>query len=211
AEFESINLCGALEGTIESPNWKLGSLNIDFYYIKGILETFFNKIFLDNYEIFYYDKTWLTECCGIKINNVFSGFFGRVENNYLDIPGKNDIYVFELYIDNIINKISRKKLKFTPIPQFPSIERNLVLIVSKGISAKDLINCIKSNGGVYLKKIDVFDLYEGKQIKENQKSIGFSLQFYSLEKTLNEPEIDKVIEKILIELHNSFGAKLREK
>ncbi len=210
-ELESLNLCGALEGTIESPNWKMDSVNIDFYYIKGILETFFNKIFLDNYDFFYYDKNRLDECCGIKIDNIYSGYFGRVENNYLDIPGKNNIYIFEIFLDNIIDKISGKEFRFTPIPQFPSIERDLVFLVSKSTSAKNLSDCIKTKGGEYLKKIDVFDLYEGKQIAENKKSIGFSLQFYSLKRTLKESEVDEVINKILNELENSFSAKLRAK
>jgi len=211
AEFESLNIAGAIEGTIEFPNWKIGKTIVDFYCVKGIIETFFNKIFLNNYEFFYYDKNRLSECCGIKIDNVYSGFFGRVEDNYIDIPGKNNVYIFEIFLDNIIKKISQRKLKFIPIPQFPSIERDLVFLLSKDVSAKELINYIKINGGEYLKKVDVFDLYEGEQIPKDKKSIGFSLQFYSLEKTLKESEIDEVIERIINELRILAGAELRKK
>ena len=153
----------------------------------------------------------MSECCGIKIDNVYSGFFGRVEDNYIDIPGKNNVYIFEIFLDNIIKKISQRKLKFIPIPQFPSIERDLVFLLSKDVSAEELINYIKINGGEYLKEVDVFDLYEGEQIPKDKKSIGFSLQFYSLEKTLKESEIDEVIERIINELRILVGAELRKK
>ena len=211
SEFESLRIAGAIEGTIESPNWKNNKTLIDFYYVKGILETFFNKIMLDNYDFIYYDKSRLTDYCAINIEGEFSGFFGRVEDNYLDIPGKNDIFVFELSINNIINKISSQEVKFSPIPQFPSIERDLVVLVSKDVSAGEIINEIKKYGGSYLKKVNVFDLYKGKQIPDDKKSIGFALQFYSFEKTLTEVEIDNIIKNILDKLYNTIGARLREK
>jgi phenylalanyl-tRNA synthetase beta chain len=210
-DFESLYLTGALEGMTEFPNWESGKNIIDFYYVKGILETFFDKIMLDNYEFFYYDKKQLSECCGIKIDNVYSGFFGKVNDDYLDIPGKCKIYVFELFLNNVINKISQKILEYKPIPQYPSIDRDLAFVVSEEIKAEELINNIKIFGGEYLKKVDVFDLYEGSQISKDKKSIGLSLQFYSMERTLKESEVDEIINKIIKKLNKSCGAKLREK
>ena len=166
---------------------------------------------LDNYDFIYYDKSRLTDYCAVNIEGDSSGFFGRVEDNYLDIPGKNDIYVFELSVNKIINKISCQEAKFNPIPQFPSIERDLVVLVSKNVSAGEIINEIKKYGGNYLKKVNVFDLYKGKQIPDDKKSIGFSLQFYSFEKTLTEVEIDNIIKNILDKLYNTIGSRLREK
>lgn len=210
-DFESLYLTGALEGMSEFPNWRSDKNIVDFYYVKGILETFFNKIMLDNYEFFYYDKKQLGECCGIRIDNVYTGFFGKVNDDYLDIPGKSKIYVFELFLNNIINNISQKILEYTPIPQYPSIDRDLAFTVSKEVKAEELINNIKHFGGEYLKKVDVFDLYEGNQISKNKKSIGLSLQFYSMERTLKEYEVDEIINKIIEELNKSCGAQLREK
>ncbi len=210
-EFESLRIAGALEGNCESPNWNNKKELIDIYYVKGILETFFNKINLDYYDFFYYDKQRLKECLGIKIDGIDSGFLGRVEDNYLDIPGKNGVYVFELSLNPIIDYLSNQKLLFKLISQFPSIERDLVFLVSKNVSAKEYIDCMGKYGGEHLRNIDIFDLYEGKQIPGDRKSLGFSLNFNSFERTLTESEIDAVLDSIIKEMAGKFGAKLRDK
>ncbi|MCK4966077.1 hypothetical protein KAS50_03545, partial [bacterium] len=140
-----------------------------------------------------------------------SGFLGRVEDNYLDIPGKNGVYVFELSLNPIIDYLSNQKLLFKLISQFPSIERDLVFLVSKNVSAKEYIDCMGKYGGEHLRNIDIFDLYEGKQIPGDRKSLGFSLNFNSFERTLTESEIDAVLDSIIKEMAGKFGAKLRDK
>lgn len=87
----------------------------------------------------------------------------------------------------------------------------MVFLISKNVSAKECIDCLKEFGGEYLIEVNIFDLYEGKQVPEDKKSIGFSLRFNSMERTLTESEIDAVLDTIIGEMSVKFSARLRDK
>ena len=100
------------------------------------------------------------------------------------------------------------KVKFS-FSDYQKSERDFAFIVNKDVNAQDLINCISSIDKRLVKDVKVFDLYQGDNIPENQKSIAISVTIQSSEKTLNEADLEQINNLIIKTVENKTGAKIR--
>ena len=101
-------------------------------------------------------------------------------------------------------------MKYKEISKFPSVKKDISVVVDKNITSDEIENIIKKAGGSALSKIEVFDVYTGKGIDENKKSIAYSLTFEKMDRTLTDEEINESIEKIVDMLSKKLGAELRK-
>jgi phenylalanyl-tRNA synthetase beta chain len=101
------------------------------------------------------------------------------------------------------------KLLVKSISKFPPMERDLALLVDKNVTCQQIIDCIKSAGGEFLKKVSLFDIYEGNQVEKGKKSLAFNLLYVSDERTLVVDEIENSIQNILKNLRDQLKAELR--
>ena len=99
--------------------------------------------------------------------------------------------------------------KFKNFSKFPSIQRDLSFVVDKTVTGQELSSLINAKAGKYIKTVSIFDVYEGKGIEENKKSIGFTLIWQSSKNTLLDSEIDKVVELIVNSVKEELGGYLR--
>ncbi len=120
---------------------------------------------------------------------------------------ETQVYLFELDQDLLLDKTISK---FKPLSKYPSVTRDLALIVKEYVSAADIIACIKSSGEEIIQEIVLFDLYRGKGIEEDCKSIAVSITMQNFTQTLTDSEIDATFSKILHTLTNTIGARLRD-
>ena len=101
------------------------------------------------------------------------------------------------------------KIIVKAISKFPPIERDLALLVDKETTCQQIIDCIKISGGEFLKKVALFDVYEGNQVEKGKKSLAFNLFFVSDERTLLVDEVETSIQNILKSLREQLKAELR--
>ncbi|MBN2227782.1 MAG: phenylalanine--tRNA ligase subunit beta [candidate division Zixibacteria bacterium] len=99
---------------------------------------------------------------------------------------------------------------YKPLPRFPAAPRDLAVIVDETVRVGDMLDTIRELGGTWLEQLDVFDLYRGKQIGENKKSLAFAMVYRSAERSLENEEVNGVQEKIADELKKRFNAEIRE-
>ena len=142
-----------------------------------------------------------------------AAYFGEIHPNILKkIDIKTESLVgFEILIDNL--KLPKKtlndqKTKFV-VSDFQKSERDFAFIINKDVSSQDLINAISGVDQNLISNIRVFDVYEGENIPENQKSIAISITIQSSEKTLNDNDLDKINKSIIETVENKTGAKIR--
>ena len=102
------------------------------------------------------------------------------------------------------------KMKYKEISKFPSVKKDLAVVVDKNVTAEEIAVLIKKAGGSSLSKIEAFDVYTGKGIDENKKSIAYSLTFEKMDRTLTDEEISQSMEKIVEMLNKKIGAELRK-
>jgi phenylalanyl-tRNA synthetase beta chain len=145
--------------------------------------------------------------------DIVAAYFGEIHPNILKkIDIKTESLVgFEIFLDNL--KLPKKtlndqKTKFT-VSDYQKSERDFAFIISKNVSSQDLINAISSVDKNLISNIKVFDVYEGDNIPENQKSVAISVTIQSLEKTLNDSDLEKINKLIIRTVENKTGAKIR--
>jgi len=145
--------------------------------------------------------------------DLVAAYFGEIHPNILkkvDIKAES-LVGFEIFLDNL--KLPKKtlndqKIKFA-VSDYQKSERDFAFIVKKDVSSQDLISAISSVNQNLISNIKVFDVYEGGNIPENQKSIAISVTIQSLEKTLNDDDLEKINKSIIETVENKTGAKIR--
>jgi len=93
---------------------------------------------------------------------------------------------------------------------FPSVHRDLAVVVAINISSSQIEGVIRSTGGDLLRSVNLFDVYQGKQIPANMRSLAYSIEYYSPARTLTDDEVDRVHEEIISALAEELGAELRK-
>jgi phenylalanyl-tRNA synthetase beta chain len=184
----------------------------DFFYLKGILQEFFNRIGLKNIkftpkEISYFHPG---RTAFIVHDDDIIGNIGELLPNIIDefdlAPGTT---VFQLDYQLISEKANYTDVSYEEMPNYPSVNRDLAVIVSEDIAVVDILEVMKNTAGKLLESIELFDLYRGKPIPEGQKSIAFQLLFRSEDRTLTDDEVNKVFQSIIKTLKNELSAEIR--
>ena len=117
-------------------------------------------------------------------------------------------YIFEMDVLTLM-KYTANKTSYTALPKYPAISRDLAMLVDATVNAAEIERVIAQNGGQYFKGVTLFDIYTGKQIAEGKKSMAFTMQFQSNEKTLTDAEADEAFQRILSAVQQEFQAELR--
>jgi len=143
----------------------------------------------------------------IKNKKIKIGVIGLISNKMLKLFNiNNNVIIFDGDLQKL-SSVSEKNIhRFKAVSQFPVVTRDIALLVNSNISAGKLTSTIKQYGGNILTTVKLFDLYEGKELGHNKKSMGYSLKFQSEDQTLNDKIIDKTIQKIIKALENEHGA-----
>lgn len=209
AEKKVLALC--LSGRREQQGWDSAEKGVDIYDMKGVVESLLNKILLDKFHFICYDsRSALTEqTIAVEKNGTYVGFLGKVKAELLrKFSIENDVYVSELNVQVLVNSDEGVR-SYSPSSKFPIVTRDLAFVVERNTLAEDVQRHIAKIGGKLLTRIVLFDVFEGKPLSENKKSLAFSLQLNSVEKTLTEGEVDSVVNGVVAEVNKTFGAELR--
>lgn len=185
--------------------------NVDFYIIKGIAEELLDYLgYAGRYSFIIKEEQMPDEVhpgqsALISVNNDVVGLIGRVHPTLT----KDAVYVFEIDLDKLLDK-KVGKMKYKEVSKFPNVKKDLAVVVDKDVSSSEIGTLIKKAAGSSLTKIDVFDVYTGKGIEENKKSIAYSLTFEKMDRTLTDEEINTSMSKIIEMLEKKLRAQLRK-
>ncbi|MEH7491340.1 phenylalanine--tRNA ligase subunit beta [Neobacillus niacini] len=208
---EQEHLAGAITGLWHSHSWQGEKKAVDFYVVKGILEGLFAKLGLSEsvtYVQAKVDNMHPGRTAEIHLNGERIGFIGQVHPTMQKELDLKDTYVFELSLKAVLDEATAA-LRYEAIPRFPSITRDIALVVDKETVSGLLKDVIQQAGGKLLKEVSVFDLYEGERMEEGKKSIAYSLKYMDPERTLTDEEVTKVHNQVLEALKTKAGAVLR--
>ena len=208
---EEEHLAAAITGLWENHQWQGEKKPVDFYVIKGILEGLFTKLGLtEKISFSAAEKEGMHpgRTAEVTLNGAAIGFVGQVHPTVQKDMDLKETYVFELNLKTVL-EAGTEPLQYEAIPRFPSITRDIALVVDKNKSAAELQGIIVETGGKLLKDVYVFDLYEGERMEAGKKSIAFSLKYFDPERTLTDEDVTKTHEKVLKAVEEQAGAVLR--
>ncbi len=204
---ENSKLCCLMSG-----KYYLGIENkkdVDFFVLKGVAEEILDYLGYANRYSFVVENNIPNEfhpgqVAQISVNNDIVGIIGRVH----PLVSKEPVFVMEINLDKLLSK-KVGKMKFKEISKYPTVKKDLSILVNKEISSQEIAKVIKKAAGSLLTNVEVFDLYTGKNILENKKSIAYSLEFGSNDRTLTDEEINNILENIIENVEKKLGAELR--
>lgn len=207
---EETMLAGGICGSFSSSLWQQTNQKVDFFLLKGILDLLASKLNLAfEYEAYTDIKSTyhLGLAAKIYVEKELVGFIAGLHPKFRKEHDLKESYVFELNLDKVLAHTA--PISYKPISKFPSIERDLAIVVDSNVKAKEVIDVIKMVAKKYLVSIDIFDLYEDISLGENKKSLAIKMLFNDSNKTLETNDINKVINSILNRLDFYFKATLR--
>ena len=182
---------------------------VDFYVIKGIAEEVLDYLgYSGRYSFMKQEmpkEMHPGQSAMINVNGSNIGMIGKIHPSVT----KDDVYVLEINLDELFTK-KVGKMKYKEFSKFPSINKDIALVVDKKSVSKDIEKVIKSAGGSLLTNIEVFDVYTGVGVGIDKKSIAYSLTFSYMKKTLTDEEINGLMDKIIDAVSKKCGAELRK-
>ncbi|MFA7560749.1 MAG: phenylalanine--tRNA ligase subunit beta [Candidatus Izemoplasmatales bacterium] len=211
-EKEVEKLAILISGTIEENRWQKSHTKVDFYYLKGLLDLIMDRFFITDYSLELADQDLPNLHPGIsgmiKVGNDNIGYIGKLHPQEEKNLGLKDIYVLELEIESLIKINSEMDNAYQEISKYPSIKRDIAIVISEEISAKKVIDEIKTVAKKTLVDVEIFDVYQDDSLNK-EKSLAISLEFSSNTRTLEAKEVDKQIDLILSRLSEKLDARLR--
>ncbi|HAB52053.1 MAG TPA: phenylalanine--tRNA ligase subunit beta [Ignavibacteriales bacterium] len=211
---ESQKLIFIMTGRANNKEWYSNERFFDFFDLKGLINSFLSKISLDNFlnDSYYHSGNKIYEFLLTKslVNKVL-GEGGKVKKEVLSEFGiDQDVYSFEFDLQSLM-KIERIDKKFIEPGKFPKIFRDFAFIFDNSILSEEILVHIRSEGSVLLKSVKLFDLFEGESVGKDKKSLAFSLEYGSEDRTLTEVEVEKDFTALIKSVTQKFNATLRGK
>lgn len=200
----------ALSGSPGGKHWSAPARRTDFYDLKGYAEATLEYLgaasTLESAQIPTYHPR---ACARIVVNTKDIGTMGEVSPKVLQaFDIEQPVYLLDLDLQYLLD-LNPRPAAFTPPPTLPPSLRDIAITVDKSIPAGDLQDTARKAGGKFLSKVEIFDVYTGKQVPENKKSVALSLVFQAPDRTLTDNDTDKSCDKILSALRKKHGAELR--
>lgn len=203
-------LVGAMTGEFASTKWE-GKVELcDFFLAKGLLEVLFSKLKTDvSFQQISKECVELHPYRSAEIiyNDQVIGYLGAVHPKFASGTDLNDTYVFEIVLTNLLEKENRP-IQFKAISKVPSVERDLAFVVKEDIPAIELVKAIYSVDRKTIKRVDIFDLYQGEKMAEGYRSLAFKV-ILEADETLTDEIINEKMNKIIKSINYRFQATLR--
>ena len=190
-------------------NWAVSNQKSDFFFLKGIVSGVLNRLGLSVKETTN-NHPFFKESVTLNIGKTNIGSYGWVDlKSFKEISIDQEVFACTISLDSL-SLFVKKKVKLKGLSKFPSVHRDLALLVDKNISFKELYEIALKTEKHLLEDIGLFDVFTGKGVPEGKKSYALNFTLRDNEKTLTDKQIDKVIQKIADQYHKQLGAELRQ-
>jgi phenylalanyl-tRNA synthetase beta chain len=208
---QEMMVAGALTGSRLPAHWGRETQAIDFFDVKGHVECLLDLTGLAEQFTFQVESHPVLhpgQSAAIYRQERLVGWMGALHPSVEQALGLSQrAYVFEIEAA----ALSEGRVpKFAPLSRYPSIRRDIALVVDEAISAAEVLDCIRLCGSEYLTNIELFDVYVGEGIDSGRKSLALGLTLQDLSRTLMDSEIEQELNQILSVLNSKLGATLRE-
>ncbi len=205
---------GVLVTGQNQPDWRSSRSALDFYVLKGAIEALraqgrLAKILISPEKLPVFQRGQgfvLQDRTGKEIGRI-----GNVDSAILkrfDI--KQSVSLFELDVAALTGFIQREK-NYQTLSKFPAADRDLSLVLNESTLVGKMLEGVKKVGGELVERVQVFDLFRGKQVPEGKKSVAISIRYRSAKKSLESSQVDGLQQKIIVYLKQEFKAEIREK
>ena len=213
AYSEELHLGLWLTGKYISNSWAHPDMNSSVYELKAYVLNIFSRLGVNlgamvfgNLSDDIYSVAISIHTRGGKLVATF-GVLGKKLQKAFDID--NEVYYADINWKELMKAIKGKKVTYTEISKFPAVKRDLALLIDKKVQFAEIEKIAYETDKKLLKSVELFDVYEGKNFEAGKKSYAVSFVLQDENATLNDKQIDKLMQKLITNLQNKLDAKLR--
>lgn len=200
-----------LAGDRNAPSRFANGQHNSIYFLKALVQNIFRSVNISIKEKTDAASTNFSQLIEVFVGKDQVGRYGLLKKSVLkkfDID--SDVYYAEINFDKVVKHANAAKVVITEIAKYPEVKRDLSMLLDKAVHYDSLEKLAFETERKYLKRVNLFDVYEGKNIPNNKKSYALSFTLYDEEKTLQEKEIDKVMSKLMENFEKKLGAEIRK-
>ena len=191
-------------------SWSNNEGRSDFFYLKGVTEAVLSRLGLQNYSERPIDQKMFSEGLTLMINKKNVVNLGVVQSAILKPFGIDQNVLFaDFNWNEILNIIRKNKITFRAIPKYPEVRRDFALLIDEAVNFDAIYSIARKTEKQLLKSVNLFDVYQGKNLPKGKKSYAVSFTFQDDKKTLTDKQVDKVMNKLQMNFEKQLGAELR--
>ncbi len=207
---EEKHLALYVSGYQNQNHWQIKEQKADFFYLKAIVSALLNKSGIATIKTKPTKNAVFSEGIALYDGKVKIADLGVVKKSILKSFGiKQEVLFADIAIQKLFEKSDKHQIKIKEAPKFPNVKRDLALLLEQKVMYSDLYHTAYQTERKLLKEVDLFDVYEGENLPEGKKSYALSFVLQDENKTLNDKQIDKVMQKLTQTFEKQFGASLR--
>jgi len=199
-------------GNIYDENWLKQESAADFHFLRGMVEQLLKKSLGSKYKIepFETEIAGLEQTIALKHGNSDLAYIGMVKSSVRKIFGIQQAVVYALIdFESLFHAIANTRVKYAEVPKFPKVKRDLALLIDQHITFHQLEQLAYQTESKILKKVNIFDIYQGDKLASGKKSYALSFEFVDENKTLSDTQIEKAMQSLIDAFGTKLGAKLR--
>ncbi len=197
-------------GNRHKDSWKLANKTSDFFYLKGIVTTLLSRLGIDKLKTTPTKLDVFSEGITLSLGKTKLVELGVVKRKLGKEFGiKQEVLFADINWNNVLNLAGKKKIKISALPKHPAVKRDLALLLDHSVSFKEIYNLSFQSERNLLKEVDLFDVYEGDKLPEGKKSYAVSFVLQDVNKTLNDKQIEKIMQKLQATFEKNLEAVLR--
>ncbi|PHR69406.1 MAG: phenylalanine--tRNA ligase subunit beta [Lutibacter sp.] len=199
-----------ISGNRVKDSWSVINKSSDFFYLKGVVQTILGRLGISKMKTSPTKNDVFSEGISFSLGKIKLVDFGVVNKPILKEFGiKQEVLFADFNWDTILKVTSRKNIKVEGLPKFPSVKRDLALLLNEEVKFSDVYATAFQSEKNLLKEVGLFDVYQGDKLPKGKKSYAVSFVLQDTSKTLNDKQIDKVMQKIQQSLEKNLDAVLR--
>jgi len=207
---ENKHLTILITGNRTSDTWNNSNKASDFFYLKGIIESIFSRLGVNKLKTSPIKNDVFSEGIALSLGKTKLIEFGIVKRTTLKSFGISQEVLFaDFNWKNVIEVAKFNKIKFSPISKYPEVKRDFALLLDEKVSFEEIHTIAKQSEKKVLKDVNLFDVYQGKNLPSGKKSYAVSFTLEDKEKTLTDKQIDKIMSKLQNSFEKQLGAELR--
>ena len=209
---EQEHVAGAITGQLLNNSWHVADQPVDFFQVKGMLERYLHNMGIAGKVEYVADRSREEmhpgRTANILIDGDLVGFVGQVHPQTAKEYKVPETYVFELNLEQLM-KSKKIENEYTPISKFPTITRDIALLVDTNVTNEEIVDLIKQYGGAFLKDVHLFDVYSGAHLSSGKKSLAYTLTYQDTNATLTEDQVNQAFAKVTNRLQEQLNAEIR--
>lgn len=206
------HIAGAITGSMQAKSWNEKEKPVTFFDVKGIVEQYLKNVAVAG-EVSYvadHDRQGMHpgRTADVLLDGDVIGFIGQIHPTTAEEFKIKETYVFELNLTKIIH--AEKKLQhYDVISKYPAITRDIAILVNKEVSNTEVLNVINETKQKNLIKVELFDVYEGKNLEKGMKSLAYQFTYQDTNDTLQEDAINDEFSKVIKNLEEKLNVTVR--